>query len=35
MLYIKELYAPGVSRVNMDYDVDKLDKALSSGALFW
>ena len=26
MLCIKELYAPGASRANMDYDSDALDK---------
>ena len=26
MLCIKELYAPGASRANMDYDGDALDK---------
>jgi hypothetical protein len=35
MLLTKELYAPGASRANMDYDVDELDKKLSGGALFW
>jgi hypothetical protein len=34
MLCIKELYAPGDSRANMAYDVDEIDKTLSSGALF-
>lgn len=35
VLCIKEIYAPGDSRANMDYDVDGLDKILSSGVLFW
>ncbi len=34
MLCIKELYAPWASRANMDYNVDELDKTLSSGAQF-
>jgi len=35
MLCTKELYAPGASRANLDYNIDELDKTLSGGALFW